>query len=405
MGIQGFPTLKIVKPGPKSGKPMVEDYQGQRTAKAIVDTMVEKIPNHIKRLQDSSLESWLEEDAGSPKAMLFTEKGTVSALLRSLGVDYLGTIKFGQIRSKETASVEKFGVTQFPSLVLVSGASQVPLIYSGEMKKAPMLQFLSQVASPNPDPAPKKSKSSSSSQSKPTSSASTKPAASQKPVKPPIEVEDFQEIVLDDDTPLESPIPIIDTEQPAAVPELVPAIPMLSTAPDLESVCLTPKSGICLLVLLPTGSGPDTILPESAASALTSLAEVAYKHSKRKAKIFPFYSIPGENEASKTIRNDLGLKPEIELEIICINMKRRWWRLYASDDVDFNTLESFVDSIRLSEGAKTPLPGSFYPGEQPPGPEPVVTPELDDEEASSSSAEPEPVAEPTAESEPRHNEL
>ena len=35
MGVQGFPTLKIVKPGKKPGKPIVEDYQGARSAKAI----------------------------------------------------------------------------------------------------------------------------------------------------------------------------------------------------------------------------------------------------------------------------------------------------------------------------------------------------------------------------------
>ena len=32
MGVQGFPTLKIVRPGKKAGKPLVEDYQGARSA-------------------------------------------------------------------------------------------------------------------------------------------------------------------------------------------------------------------------------------------------------------------------------------------------------------------------------------------------------------------------------------
>ena len=47
MGVQGFPTLKIVKPGKKPGKPMVVAYRGGRNAKAIVDAVIDKIPNHV----------------------------------------------------------------------------------------------------------------------------------------------------------------------------------------------------------------------------------------------------------------------------------------------------------------------------------------------------------------------
>src|SRR2546430_15435214 len=58
MGVQGFPTLKIIRPGKKAGKPAVEDYQGGRSAKAIVDAVIERIPNHVKRVQDEGLEAW-----------------------------------------------------------------------------------------------------------------------------------------------------------------------------------------------------------------------------------------------------------------------------------------------------------------------------------------------------------
>src|SRR5436305_2969349 len=124
MGVKGFPTLKIVKPGSKPGRPIVEDYQGARTAKAIVDAVVDKIPNHVQKLHDSGLSAWLAKNNDTAKAILFTEKGTTSALLKSVAVDFLGGISVAQARSKESATVEMFGISEFPSLVLLLGGVQ-----------------------------------------------------------------------------------------------------------------------------------------------------------------------------------------------------------------------------------------------------------------------------------------
>lgn len=153
MGVQGFPTLKIVRPGKKPGKPAVEDYQGARSAKAIVDAVVDKIPNHVKRLKDSDYAAWMAEEG--PKAILFTDKGTVSALLKSVAIDFLGQVDVAQIRNKETEAVEAFEIEQFPTLVLLPGGGKEPIEYDGELKKDAIVKFLSQVATPNPDPAPK----------------------------------------------------------------------------------------------------------------------------------------------------------------------------------------------------------------------------------------------------------
>ncbi|KAK3067044.1 hypothetical protein LTS18_001338, partial [Coniosporium uncinatum] len=166
MGVQGFPTLKIVKPGKTKGKPMVEDYQGQRTAKAIVDAVIDKMPNHVKRIKDEGLDSWLSEANSSAKAILFSDKGTVSALLKALAIDYLGSINFAQIRKTEEKAVGTFSVSKFPTLVLLPGGDKEGIVYEGEMKKAPMKDFLKQIAEPHPDVAPAGAKPSRSSTDK-----------------------------------------------------------------------------------------------------------------------------------------------------------------------------------------------------------------------------------------------
>jgi protein disulfide-isomerase A6 len=419
MGVKGFPTLKIVKPGSKPGRPIVEDYQGARTAKAMVETVVDKIPNHVQKLQDSGLSAWLTKNNDTAKAILFTEKGTISALLKSVAIDFLGGVSVAQVRNKEAATVEMFGISEFPSLVLLPGGEQRPVQYDGEMKKEALVAFLSQIVPPNPDPAPKKVKASSSKKPKPSSSQASAFSEASRSHKS-ADASDFagsaSEITLDD-LPTESPNPIVPpAETPVPVLEVAPPIPTLSTPAEVKSACLAPRSGTCVLALLPSTTESQADMSQFISGALTGLAEIADKHVKRQAKIFPFYAVPAENEVAKTIRGDLGLNLDTELEIVAVNMKRAWWRRYGGETFDLASIEGFVDSIKLGEGTKEKLPDSFF-GEvveevkaseeletTPEAPEPVpAEPDLDENEAQESdlpveAPEPEPI-------EAEHDEL
>lgn len=367
MGVKGFPTLKIVKPGPKPGRPTVEDYQGPRNAKGIVDAVVDKIPNHVKRLQDKDLGTWLSTSNETAKAILFTDKGTTSALVRALAIDFLGNINVAQIRNKETEAVELFGVTKFPTLALLPGGTQELLVYDGEMKKEPMVAFLSQIAPPNPDPAPKSVKASASkkptaSKSSSASSAFSEVSESHKSADASSAAASGSTIVLENFDASESPMPFVPSaETPITVPDSPPAINTIATPAELSSACLGPKTGTCVLALLPSIVDASAPLSEPAAQALQSLAQIADKHAKRKAKLFPFYAIPAENEAAKTLRGELGLKPETDLEIVAVNGKKRWWRSYSSDDFDVLSFESFIDAIKFGEGKRESLPEGVIP--------------------------------------------
>ncbi|RHZ56918.1 putative disulfide isomerase [Aspergillus thermomutatus] len=352
MGVQGFPTLKIVTPSKKPGKPRVEDYQGARSAKAIVDAVVDRIPNHVKKVTDKDLDQWLSEDKEAPKAILFTEKGTTSALLKAVAIEFLGSIKVGQIRNKESNAVEKFGVQEFPTLVLVPGGDKEPIIYDGELKKQAIVEFLSQVAAPNPDPTPASTEA--------KSSKSTKSSKPKTPKTSTILNEEAENL-----KPTESPDPKIVPDdatesKPAQVPIQVPPIAILPTAETLEAACLQPTSGTCVLALLPEPSEADAEVPSPAKEALASLSEIAHKHAQRKSKLFPFYSVPAINSGAKTLRAGLGLsEDQTSVEIIALNGRRGWWRRYdASESKDYGavSVEAWIDAIRLGEGSKSKLP-------------------------------------------------
>ncbi|KAI9835676.1 MAG: hypothetical protein M1819_001852 [Sarea resinae] len=377
MGVKGFPTLKIVRPSKKPGRPTVEDYQGSRSAKGIVDAVVDRMPNHVKKVTDKGLEEWLTESNGTAKAILFTDKGTTSALIKALAIDFLGGISFAQIRSKEKASVELFGITSFPTLILLPGGTEEILVYDGELKKEALVSFFSQMSPPNPDPAPKKPKSTRKSkdndedfhQSKSDEDSSSFSAASASHAS--AEASEAKasatSIVLEDNSnPTESPDPIATPDgapAPAPVVDAPKPIPTLETPEQLKKACIGSKTTTCVLAFLPSKPSPETELPERATLALASLAEISDKYRHMKTPLFPFYGLPAENAAAAELREILGLKGDGEVELVAVNARRTWWRRYSSEDFKQEDVESWIDEIRFGDGKKERLPDGVVDGE------------------------------------------
>jgi protein disulfide-isomerase A6 len=364
-GVQGFPTLKIIRPGKKPGKPIVEDYNGQRTAKDIVDAVIDKIPNHIQRVEDKTLEKFLAEANDTAKAILFTDKGKTSALMRAIAIEFKDSLTVAQIRDKEKASVELFGITKFPTLILLPGGKEAEgIVYDGELKKAPIVDFLSTSTNiaPNPDPAPGKPKTSKVKDEKKASKKEEFESTSEKHAKEDGKTAGAsaaEDELEEDATP--SPEPIVENEKPVHVPDPAPPIPLLATEEEVEKECLGPRTGTCILALL--SNTPDIV----AGLAVASLSEIAHKSKLHGRRLFPFYALPEPNPAYEKIVSKLGLK---DIDVIAINGRRGWWRALpresdaiAAEDVIEEKLENWVDSIRLGEGGKQKLPEGLIPEE------------------------------------------
>lgn len=364
MGVQGFPTLKIVRPGKKPGRPLVEDYQGQRTAKAIVDSVKDKIPNNVKRITDNTLVEWLQE-GNNAKAILFSDKGTTSALLKALAIDFLGSVNVAQIRDKEKAAAERFGISSYPTFVLLPGGDEDPIKYSGEMTKEGLTKFLSKVAAPNPDPAPKKAKASKSA-TKDSKKASKDSSYFSKASKSHEKADSSsskatQTMESMEKEPTESPNPNVvteDTQTPIKVPDVASMISSLDTSAALQQACLTSKSGISILALLPTGETTDlaTSANTNSAAGIKSLSEIHHKHTTRGGKLFPFYAVPGTNPEAAHLRSALSLGGDTDLEIIAVNGKRSWYKRYVGGEFGHDAVETWIDAIRMGEGEKNKLP-------------------------------------------------
>ncbi|CAJ2500768.1 Uu.00g036210.m01.CDS01 [Anthostomella pinea] len=382
MGVQGFPTLKTIRPGKNKGAPVIEDYNGPRTAKGIVDAVVDKINNHVKRLTDKDIESFLSTKNESAKAILFTEKGTTSTLLKSLAIDFLGVIPVAQVRNKEAKANQLFGIKSYPTLVLLPGGDKESLVYQGEMKKPAMLEFLSQVGEPNPDPATPKAQSKNKAGKKDKEKISKASQSSQSTDTPP-------------------------AESKPALRELAPPIPAVTSQQDLTNECLNRKSPTCVLAFVPTAHD------DGSETALASLSEIAFKHAQVQRHLFPFYEVHEESAAS--VFQDLGLTGKVQL--VAVNAKRGWLRHY---DGDFSALsvENWIDAIRMGEGAKEKLPeaviGEVVEESETAETKPAETVEVKIEDSVEIEIESEPEstswqgAEPTpeaTEAPPKHEEL
>ncbi|KAI1424444.1 thioredoxin-domain-containing protein [Xylaria sp. FL1777] len=389
MGVQGFPTLKIVRPGKKKGsKPVVEDYQGERSTKAIVNAVVDKITNHVQRVSDKDIDTFLSTKNETAKAILFTEKGTTSALLRSLAIDFLDVISFAQVRDKESKTTQLFGIESYPSLVLLPGGDKDGLLYQGEMKKPDMLKFLSQAGEPNPDPAPSKSKGDKKSEKKAKKDKKDKESKTSSETTSSTTTE----------TSEATEIPTAEPKPKAA--EVAPPIPAITSSQTLTNECLHRKAHICVLAFAPASHG------ETATKALTGLSEIAFKHAQAKRHLFPFFEVHTDNDDIAPVFKGFDLTGEVEL--VAINAKRGWWRHYEGD-FSSASVESWIDAIRMNEGPKKKLPEALI--SEPATEKPVETVEVKLEEEVKVEVEAEPSwqgAEPTPEATdapPKHEEL
>uniref|UniRef100_A0A7S0BTA5 Thioredoxin domain-containing protein n=1 Tax=Rhodosorus marinus TaxID=101924 RepID=A0A7S0BTA5_9RHOD len=116
-GVRGFPTIKVFKgSGSRARRPT--EYQGQRSAKAIVDRAKMEIPNNVVEIKSGGIEAFLEDEKQLAHVILFTDKTTTSTTYKSLSSAFLGKASLGEIRKKEAEAIkEKFEVTSYPAFV------------------------------------------------------------------------------------------------------------------------------------------------------------------------------------------------------------------------------------------------------------------------------------------------
>ncbi|CAG8814993.1 27445_t:CDS:2, partial [Racocetra persica] len=108
-----------------------KDYTGQRTAKAIVDYAIAEIPSFVHVISNDYKirkaltmdEFFAKENETVSKVVLFTNKDQTTPLYKALSCEFHNRLIFGEVKEKESAIVEKFGIKGFPKLFVVPTSS------------------------------------------------------------------------------------------------------------------------------------------------------------------------------------------------------------------------------------------------------------------------------------------
>src|SRR5271170_6302032 len=77
---------------------------------------------------------------------MFSNKGTTSALWKSLAIEFHDQIIVAQARDTQNAVVKEFNIDKYPTLVVLPGGSAQGIVYSGAMERDPIYRFLSEYA-------------------------------------------------------------------------------------------------------------------------------------------------------------------------------------------------------------------------------------------------------------------
>jgi protein disulfide-isomerase A6 len=154
--VKGFPTLKIFPsksvPVPKKKDAfhkVPEDYQGGRTAAAIANFALTKLPSFVSSVTSANHDKFLGETL--PKAILFTNKDKTSDLYKALSIDYHHRFALGETKHTDKKLVEKYGITAFPTLLILAqeeGGEHIK--FEGKLSHDSLSKFLEPHAVPIP---------------------------------------------------------------------------------------------------------------------------------------------------------------------------------------------------------------------------------------------------------------
>jgi protein disulfide-isomerase-like protein len=134
--VKGFPTLKLFV----NGKPI--NYDGARTAKALVDFALSKLPQNVIKIKEDTLDNFLSKKSEKPHVVLFTSKPTTPPLFKSLATRFKNQIIFGEVSDKQKKLVDSYQISKFPAVIAFVPGNTEKITYDGEVTPEALVEWL-----------------------------------------------------------------------------------------------------------------------------------------------------------------------------------------------------------------------------------------------------------------------
>jgi DnaJ family protein C protein 16 len=122
-------------------------YHGPMEFGRISSAAFAQMESFVLLVNDENYESFLKENFDKTIVLSFTQKKVTPALLKVLSKEYKGKLVFGEVRDTNKKLIEKWKITQYPTILVVTdGDIYEGIRYQGEMKKDSIKDFLREFA-------------------------------------------------------------------------------------------------------------------------------------------------------------------------------------------------------------------------------------------------------------------
>ena len=125
-----------------------EEYTGDlRNLQNLANFAVSFMESYVLLVRNDNYEEFIKGEVEKNKVLLFTAKKTTPPLFKAISKDMKGKLIFGEVRQAAAELIKKFGVENFPSLIVLTEAeSHKGIRYEGPYKKDQIIKFLREYA-------------------------------------------------------------------------------------------------------------------------------------------------------------------------------------------------------------------------------------------------------------------
>lgn len=97
-----------------------EKYEGKLEWKSIGSFATSKMQNFVSIVTSETYDQFIKNQPSKYKVLLFTERKSTAPIFKALSKQFKEKLVFGEVRKSETELIQKYKVTQFPTILVIT---------------------------------------------------------------------------------------------------------------------------------------------------------------------------------------------------------------------------------------------------------------------------------------------
>jgi hypothetical protein len=111
--------------------------------KNIANFATRKMQSFVSIVTTDNYDQFIQREPTKYKVLLFTERKTTAPIFKALSRQYKDKLFLGEVRKSETSLIQKYGITSFPTLLVVTDPNEYKgEVYQDELKIDRLTKFL-----------------------------------------------------------------------------------------------------------------------------------------------------------------------------------------------------------------------------------------------------------------------